>query len=103
MALNLNTARAPRRTTAEMQTALDEQVVCSQGWTHKQLHDAFKFVQPPGNWKYPINKTLYQPTDEEVEMIVESIRYIAGGGAIVGRSDNITLIKAPGYYNTIGA
>lgn len=100
----LDTTRTPdTRSHAQIQADLDATVVCGQGWTHKQLHTAFALVQNERNWKFPISKELKGATKEEAAMIVEAIRYIAGGGARVDWAGDTCLIQAPGYYQQIGA
>jgi hypothetical protein len=62
------------------------------------------WLQEGKNWKFPILKVLENPTDDECEMIAESINYNAGGGArFTALGDGKIKVSAPGYYNTIGA
>lgn len=80
------------------------QVVSSKGFTHGQLHDTFMWLQEGKNWKLPIDKVIDHPTTDECDLIAESINYNAGGGCkFWPMPDGKVRVKAPGYYNIIGA
>lgn len=79
-------------------------------YTQEQLEAAFKLVQPPGNWKNPIQARVLLD-DAGVELTRQAIVHFTGGGAIdfvpanrpTVNGKTLYTVTAPGYYVVIGA
>ena len=76
-----------------------------RGHSRRELERAFDLVKPNGHWKNPIDAKLPRGTTIETLTLVEdSIDFYCGGNVRVWVSpDGSHVVKAPGYYNQIGA
>ena len=71
------------------------------GYTQEELQEAFRTVQSPKGWKFPINKVV--PADTDMDRLIFALGYFAGGGADYVETPRGYRVTAPGYYNMIGA
>lgn len=78
-------------------------------YTQTQLQEAFGKVKNRENWKYPVDATVWIKDQAALELIVESIGYMAGScadcEALQSNEKQGTQyrIRADGYYIDIGA
>lgn len=80
---------------------MDDMVVSTQGYTRKQLSDAFDKIADPSNWKMPILKLIHK---DEFDISNEACIFFTGSplnDAGIDENDCM-LVSAAGYYNTIG-
>lgn len=75
--------------------------------TRGALNEAFKRVQPAGNWKLAIDATVSLTTDER-DMVAEAITFFTGSVARFEARSEVGIlttyhVTAAGYYATIGA
>lgn len=97
---------------AEVTHDLNAQVVAmihGREVTRGELHEAFKRVEPRGNWKNPISAEFSTATVEadsayEVEVIREAIVFFTGSVPTIRHLGNFRFIaQAAGYYAAVGA
>lgn len=81
---------------------MDNQVVSSKGFTHKELTEAFKLIQNAEHWKNPIDAWIHP---EKFEVCNEACVYFTGSQLTRKQwaSSSALRVTAPGYYVTIGA
>lgn len=72
-------------------------------FTREQMEQAFKNVQNPKGWKYPINKVIQDPGPENQACLNEAIVYFTGSiPEITTLKGGKIRVKADGYYACIG-
>lgn len=72
--------------------------------TRGELTEAFKKVEPAGNWKLPISAKIAPPSELERAMIREAVIFFTGSIPVfLPVAGGKMLVAAPGYYATIGA
>ncbi len=77
----------------------DEQVYL--GYTHAELDAAFKKVEDKTNWKNPIDAVI--PTSE-YPVTAAAVTFFAGSNLdALPAGDGMYQVKAPGYYEDVGA
>ena len=91
----------------------DAQVVAGSGsltWTRSDLHKLFDKVTPAwrgagfANWKDPINVIVPVESDWELFGIREAIIFFTGSvPTLTARPRGRYVVKAAGYYATVGA
>lgn len=90
-----------------MQARLGAQVVeriHGRDVTHADLSAAFKRVQHPENWKFPIDTVIEIGSDFEMETIRRAVIFFAGCDAtFAARGRNQYRVEAIGYYAAVGA
>ena len=80
---------------------MDDMVVSTQGYTRKQLSDAFDSIADPSNWKLPITGIVKL---DELDLYNEACLFFTGGPLTVEYIEgNRAAISCAGYYETIGA
>jgi len=80
---------------------MDDMVVSTQGYTRKQLSDAFDTIADPSNWKMPITAIVKL---NELDVHNEACIFFTGAPLTVEYiQGNRAAVSSPGYYNTIGA
>lgn len=81
----------------------DMDVVVHEGFTRRQLTEAFNRVENKENWKFPIDAVV-TVNFEELNMIKAAVVFFTGGVAKSRRRlAGVYHITAPGYYNSVGA
>ena len=80
---------------------MDDMVVSTQGYTRKQLVDAFDTIADPSNWKMPITALVKL---DELDVHNEACVFFTGAPLTVEHvQGNRAAVSSPGYYETIGA
>ena len=80
---------------------MDDMVVSTQGYTRKQLSDAFDTIADPSNWKLPITAIVKL---DELDLYNEACIFFTGDPLTVEYiQGNRAAVSSPGYYETIGA
>ena len=83
-----------------MNRAMDDMVVSTQGYTRKQLSDAFDIIADPSNWKMPITAII---KIDELDLYNEACIFFTGAPLSVEHTQgNRAAVSSPGYYETIG-
>lgn len=76
-------------------------------YSREQLAEAFALVQPKKDWKNSISAVIdVGLPGHDVSLVLAAVDYFCGGGGVAtqeGRSLTKMRIRAPGYYNRIGA
>ena len=79
----------------------DDMVVSTQGYTRKQLVDAFDTIADPSNWKMPITALVKL---DELDVHNEACVFFTGAPLTVEHvRHGLAAVSSPGYYETIGA
>ena len=71
------------------------------GYTQRQLHDAFDLVKNKSNWKLHINALV--PNDVDRRLIEAACIYFAGSPPTFMREGKRLRVTAAGYYACIGS
>jgi hypothetical protein len=61
----------------------------------------FNMVAPKTNWKHPINSWV--PTGTDLDKVADACLWFGAGVATFEKMATGWVVKAPGYYATIGA
>jgi hypothetical protein len=79
--------------------------VVYQGWTQRQLDEAFRLVQNKEHWKYPIAHEfdINEVTIADLNKIAAAIIFFTGGEATIARVGTKVRVTAPGYYVSVGS
>jgi len=97
---------------ADIERDLREQIVAEAngiGLSRGELHEAFKRVENPRNWKAPIDAkftTVQEPSASlhEVAVIREAVIFFTGSEPTITHEGNFRFrCRAPGYFATVGA
>lgn len=73
------------------------------GYTYKQLNEAFDRVKDPKNWKNPIKKKFPSLTQAEQDLINSAVIYFAGCGCEFVPIRGGIAVTAIGYYMAVGS
>lgn len=78
---------------------MDDMVVSTQGYTRKQLSDAFDNIADPSNWKMPITAIVKL---DELDVHNEACIFFTGAPLTVEYiQGNRAAVSSPGYYVTM--
>ena len=95
-------AVATNQTIRELLEIEQNQVVYN-GFTRRQLTEAFNRVENKENWKLPIDAVV-TVNFAELNAIKAAVIFFTGGAAKSKRRlAGVYHITAPGYYNSVGA
>lgn len=79
---------------------MDDSVVSAQGYTRKQLSDAFDSIADPSNWKLPITGIVKL---DELDLYNEACLFFTGGPLTVEYiQGDRAAVSGAGYYEVIG-
>ena len=94
------------KTVQQIEAEAMQQVVATvlgRAVTRGELNEAFKLVQPQGNWKETINATV-QLDEAGRAMVREAVIFFTGSVPTFTPVPGLGVqVKAAGYYATIGA
>ena len=83
------------------EVSMDDMVVSTQGYTRKQLSDAFDTIADPSNWKLPVTGIIKL---DEVDLYNEACLFFTGGGLTVEYiQGDRAAVSGAGYYEIIGS
>ncbi len=72
------------------------------GYTREQLTEAFDLVQPPDNWKNPIDASV--PVGTDLKVLDAAVTFFTGSTTeFFPQPDGSTRVIAEGYYASIGS
>jgi len=79
---------------------MDDMIVSAQGYTRKQLSDAFDSIADPSNWKLPITGIVKL---DELDLYNEACLFFTGGCLTVEYiQGDRAAVSGAGYYEVIG-
>lgn len=75
-----------------------------KGFTERELREAFDIVKAEDNWKKPITVILDEGTyDKYGDVIMAAIEFFTGSTVTVIQDGETFIMKAAGYYWSVGA
>ncbi len=84
------------------ENSFEADMVVYNGYTRRQLTDAFELVKPAENWKMPVDAMV--PAGTSRLLVTSAIIFFTGSiPSYRAQPDGSLIVVADGYYRAVGA